>query len=246
MQPENTESQLKVYAEKILDIAPCTRDFTKTEVLRHLDHGEAVRFADCLEKIYAQLFLDNLLQQAPDRHPNWVRMTKKGIDKKFSGIDPDDFTIDRILLELYHSPDKKKFYSEIRDENFEYFNHYKGVDMSRLLLHEDLIIWKEEAEIWQLSPKGRRTVREGGWINFNEVEKLKNNQEKNLKYYQYRDAKFRYYAFWPVFVFALIGGIYSTIKIVESTRTSEITKFEETKKQTLSAAQKKISVQNLK
>lgn len=210
------KEQVKIYSDKVIEIAPCTRNFTKTEISRRFEYAEAVEYQKHLDEIYSRLIEDGLIEQVPDVHENWVRMTSKGVDKKFSGYDSEEFTINRILQELYNSPEKKKFYHDILDENGTKFDSYKGVDMSRILFYEDLIIWQEKSEVWQLSPKGRRIVRNGGWIEHNESKAIRKKEEKKLKYYQFSDVKFKYYAFWPVFIFALIGGIYSCIKIIES------------------------------
>lgn len=210
------EDKIKIYSERILELAPCTKDFTKSEVLRHLENEECLEFEKYIEQIYDNLLKNDLIEQSQNHiHPNWIRLTKKGIDKKFAGYDYEEYTINRILNDLYQTPDKRKFYTEILDENHETYDYVKGAEMSKLLLEEDLIIWSEKSEVWLLSQKGRKVVREGGWIEKIESKKIRKKSEKNLKYYQYADAKLRYYAFWPIFIFAFIGGIYSCIKIIE-------------------------------
>jgi hypothetical protein len=216
---------IKIYSDKILELAPCSRDFTKSEVLHHLENSEIEEYEKYFNEIYSGLIQDGFLEQVPDKHPNWVRMTRKGVEKKFSGYDSEEFTINRILQELYDSPDKKKFYSDILDENQEAYNFNRGIDMSKILLYENLIIWSEGTEVWQLSPRGRRIVREGGWIECNESKKIKKNKEKNLKHLQHADAKFKYYSFWPLLIVALIGGIYSLIKISEFVRDNPIARI---------------------
>lgn len=209
------KEQVKIYSDKIIEIAPCSRNFTKTEIARRFEYAEAVEYQKYLDEIYLGLIEDGLIEQVPGIHENWVRMTSKGVDKKFSGYDSEEFTINRILQELYNSSEKKKFYNDILDENGEKFDSYKGVDMSRVLSYEDLIIWQEKSEVWQLSPKGRRIVRNGGWIEHNELKSVRKKKEKKLKQYQFSDVKFKYTVFWPMFFCALIGGIYSCIKIIE-------------------------------
>lgn len=208
--------KIKLYSEKILELAPCTKEFTKSEVLRHIENEDYLEFEKYIEQIYDELLKNDLIEQSKNHtHPNCIKLTQKGIDKKFAGYDYEEFTINRILNELYKTPNKRKFYTDILDENHETYDYVKGAEMSKLLLQENLIIWVEKSEVWLLSPKGRRVVREGGWIEKIESKKIRKKSEKNLKYYQYADAKFRYYAFWPIFLFALIGGIYSCVKIIE-------------------------------
>lgn len=213
------KDKIKAYSERIIELAPCTKNFTKTAVLRHLEIEDYHVYEKHLDEIYTELLKDEFIEQVPNSHPNWVRLTKKGIDKKFAGYDYEEFTINRIINELYKATNKRKLYSEILDENNENYDFHKGIEMSQILLYEGLIIWSEKSEVWLLSSKGRKIAREGGWIEKNESKKIRKAKAENLKYYQFADAKFRYYAFWPIFVFALIGGIYSCIKIIESTVT---------------------------
>ena len=204
------------FADQVLELAPYSKEFTKSSIISRMSHSDRVRFSEVFDETYEELIKIGALEQIPGKHVNWVRMTAKGIQMKFAGNDPEEFTINRILKELYNSPNKRKFYSEILDDNMELFNFGTGTEMSRLLTSENLIIWLEGNEVWQLSVKGRRIVRDGGWIKHLESESQKKKMEENLKYYQFADARFRYYAFWFTFLFSLAGSIYSVIKILEA------------------------------
>lgn len=62
---------------------------------------------------------------------------------------------------------------------------------------------------------------------YKHIEKKKRISELK-EYYSFQTSKWKYYTFWPVFIFGLIGGIYASFQIIKLLSTSETNKSEQT------------------
>lgn len=76
---------------------------------------------------------------------------------------------------------------------------------------------------------GYEVVRKGGWIKYLKIERIKSDRLLRKDIFDFNVSKFKYYTFWPVFVFAFIGFGFNVFNFIYSQKNKENIKLQEEK-----------------
>jgi len=74
---------------------------------------------------------------------------------------------------------------------------------------------------------GYEVVRKGGWIKYLEIEKIKSDRLLRKDIIDFSLSKFKYYTFWPIFIFAFVGFGFSVCNFITSQKNQENAKLQE-------------------
>lgn len=78
-----------------------------------------------------------------------------------------------------------------------------------------------------LTKFGYEIVRKGGWIKHLEQEKIKSNRLLRKDIIDFSLSKFKYYTFWPVFIFAFVGFVFSVTNFLNNQKNQDNVKLQE-------------------
>lgn len=73
--------------------------------------------------------------------------------------------------------------------------------------------------IYLPSKLGEEVLQSGGWKSYIEQKEKQRLQLDKMQHYEFQNVKLKYYSFWPVLILATIGGVYSSIQIINSLST---------------------------
>lgn len=139
----------------------------------------------------------------------------------------DQNKIESLLNQIHKSDYYVMPFADDFNSNIEYKIYVNHIE---IMIEEFGLInhFKTKSSTLYLTKFGKNVVSNyGGWLKYLEIEKIKSDRIERKNIFDFNISKFKFYRFWPIFIFAFIGFGFSVSNFINNQKNQENAKLQE-------------------
>ncbi len=139
----------------------------------------------------------------------------------------DHNKIESLLNQIHKSDYYVMPFADDFNSNIEYKIYVNHIE---IMIEEFGLInhFKTKSSTLYLTKFGKSVISHyGGWSKYLEIDKIKSDRIERKNIFDFRISKFKYFTFWPVFIFAFVGFVFSVFNFINNQENQENAKLQE-------------------